>query len=541
METDHRTFMSSLKEAFPDTTRFQRIGTQPLASSDALSAIERDIADVENLLQETINTFHGSLVHLRSRRNNAVTVNILPDEILCAVFETANDQGFDHKTTLAISHTCARWRSVSLADASFWSCIDMNAIPLKLAKLYLEQNTIIPRSLVFICDGYEDPVLEKAKLCADITVFARELVLCTRIPISWLAPPSEAPFLEIFTLDGINIRNSGPIISDPFASYPRLHSLTLREVLLPKHSSAYRGLRELSIEVCTTASEKFNFFSLLSASPDLQVLNLSIREMDNVFENLAENEWLKLTQLRSLSLVLPIVEINEVLSSLEIPPGCRMDLRVPPTCMTTEKASLIDFFPVDPRFLSRLQDSYKLCIKSRYSQAIIYKSESPRSFPESLPRVESLPFITLSSVGNIFDSTSIIGLLQLLSSLQDLELGSCSAYSASDIIIFMKLVPALRRLRIDWCPIELYKTLTTLVEYSPTPFLPRLSHIVLCHSKINTSLTALCRSLEKQLCSIQLVGCRFETMTEEERILGELQGLDILEVMSSNATYRKRL
>jgi hypothetical protein len=100
--------------------------------SDAnVDAVDEEIAGLQALIRAR-----------RTRRNELISINRLPREILVGVFRYALDRSSKYKT-MPFMLVCTLWREVALESPSLWSDLELWPLPRFHAFLALAKEALL--------------------------------------------------------------------------------------------------------------------------------------------------------------------------------------------------------------------------------------------------------------------------------------------------------------------------------------------------------------------------------------------------------------
>ncbi|KAF7794689.1 hypothetical protein EIP86_005827 [Pleurotus ostreatoroseus] len=251
------------------------------------------------------------------RRNYAVTINRLPEELLSLIFVFIGDSGRDK---MHIAQTCSLWRKIALGHPFMWTSLDLGTI-----------DNSYTASKIFR-RGQDYPLRMR---CHDwnnlrIRCLIFELSRLQELDMSWTSAVHnasanrEAPVLKRLTISVPYNVNLWPCyIPPPFLSaYPRLEYLRLVDCRMPFTPTNFRGLKELSIESFAFFAPKMDddehITSVLRSCPDLEKLSLQGVNLHSEHSH-PDSSIVHLPRLRSIQLTLRPSDILAILSGIAAP------------------------------------------------------------------------------------------------------------------------------------------------------------------------------------------------------------------------------
>lgn len=154
----------------------------------------------------------------------------------------------------------------------------------------------------------------------------------------------------------------------------------------------------------STAWNSFDFLSILSRQPSLQVLHLSISDGKSIFKNVTRDEvdeMIPVVYLKELLLEIPSPDILHVLSSLMVGSSTRLSLKD-----TSTSPSIQEILPLDPRCLPCITSAKKFIIDRKGRKIEIRcPSKSPN---DGLDKTSNeSPLLTYSTASSTLCSQSL--------------------------------------------------------------------------------------------------------------------------------------
>ena len=448
------------------------------------------------------------------------------------------------RTTMSITWTCARWRHLSINQASLWQKVDLETIPCSILKLFEERNTILPWSLSFNNDLYDPNDQIRRQFLVDHIHFTRKLAFFSSYPVSYLPATMEAPFLESLrvTIDTLPDGATTPI---RFVNHPRLHKLSLSRQLYSSSPSAFCALRKLTInlEFWEPRGKTLSFFSILTACPDLEELALCELFIRRVFDDLPSDDLLNtltltpFQQLKKLRLGLSLRDVHLFLSLFKFSPDLVLNLEPFLEEVEEEEYNFSPLLPLDPRCLPSLKSTCELIIDPGNDICLTaHRIEYPSSSPTDAV-VEHVPFLQVKTddMDVPFRTQNIIELLRFLPSVQHLQIACWNTrqplYTVNFAIATMlKMVPSLRHLHLSRCSQNTCKALSIWAQYTQLQALPCLHSLTIFQTDLrncSADLVALCRNLSTHLKNIWLLECQVVSDYQGTRILQDLRNSGI--------------
>lgn len=206
--------------------------------------------------------------------------DLLPIEILCAIFCAAGECGYDMETNLRITFVCSHWRDVALANPWMWTCYSFQDctcyLPTELHVSLIERSGSCPLEFYIdhrtLGDEFEPIIANIGRIsllqCIYVHHF-RELDL----------PGLPAPMLENLSISGSReeMVEGIPLIMDA----PRLKTLDLVHDSLPWKHKFYHNLVDLQISTSEypedlDSSDENDILNIARVSPDLKHLKLEV-------------------------------------------------------------------------------------------------------------------------------------------------------------------------------------------------------------------------------------------------------------------------
>lgn len=335
--------------------------------------IDQHIKELEGVLAEINTALNSSLETLTARRNPPF-VSSLEDDVLIRIFRTAGECGFDDDTTLAMSHTCSRWRKLMAKTPTLWRNMDWTSLSLPTIQHYISLNRSVPLDVKV---GLEDA--RRVQECGNLLLRVRNLALRQGTAANIRATPwlFTHPAVELQSLSLRCGSSSGPknwrqmldwddsylLPHQLFLSrHPKLQEMELIGCRLPWQAGMYKDLTRLTICLSSMASTpqgegsgrfgdaKFDALHVFRDSPNLTELTLQSCESLPLRPIAPADTLIPMRHLRRLELALPAQDITAILSSIATPLHLRLSL----VCVIvkgTPSTYRYLRFPTDPRCL----------------------------------------------------------------------------------------------------------------------------------------------------------------------------------------------
>ncbi|KAH6912835.1 hypothetical protein BKA70DRAFT_776970 [Coprinopsis sp. MPI-PUGE-AT-0042] len=310
---------------------------------------------------------------LRSQRNHHTPISLLPNEIICRIFQYCRVSCWSPPPThrrmlitgrnskspmmwINVTHVCRHWRNIALSYADLWSHVN-DAIPFKWLNVMLERVHQAPLTVLFRPQYFsnerthdlilkvlsETSRLKRAKVMLQTTADVRTYLN----PLTSPAPSLTDLSLSVESLYGKEEqgRRIATLPINFLAGYaPALRKLELARCFLPWQSTLFQRLTSLRIVLPFTLApaDQFSteisptqFIDILSNSPGLAHLDLEMEFPD--METLSSDVKTQLDSLEFLKLAGTCTEVAGVLRLLGLTISTKIQLR----CSRCDEASLV--------------------------------------------------------------------------------------------------------------------------------------------------------------------------------------------------------
>ncbi|CAL1703475.1 unnamed protein product [Somion occarium] len=545
-------FLISLEATWPNTRRFERRAPFPQSRSDTLSAIENDVQQVTGIMGDFTDACQRALSLLRSQHNSEVDINaILPEDVLCHIFETAAENGYDHVSVLAISHTCARWRDICFRNPSIYHCIDISTIPVKIGELFISTNLNLPLCLRFMKAAPVASLLARQTFCASSLARAKEFCLTTSP--SWVPLGRRSPLLTTVMLVNAQAVDGDGLITSSFLSQPKLSQFTMIGMRYPWNSGAYARLSKLCLIISGLNTgfhdDDLDVLQLFQKSPNMVECTILVSKPVSIQGRRPQKpkELISMPGLRTLYLKLLSSDLDYILSSISTPPTMKATL----TAMHDSRDhSPLAWIPLDPRCLPCFHVMDALCLNRRDFRILAFKN-----VPDGWCR-EPEPTVTIAAewyappqpyvLCPILGVTRILHSMSSLKALDVQEMDSwCYGSSETsldhlvkDVFSLLNAAPTLNLLTLDKCPEEVLELLATQKAHSSARFCVGLHRLSCSRARINKDvILRLCQTFSKQIQALRFLRCRFESKDVEAELLACLGQIGVSDIQSDLAEF----
>lgn len=501
-------------------------------------------------MNDVVETLRQAVVGLKSRRNNEVSVNIPPETVLRHIFEVAGEKGFDHKSMMRISRTCALWRKICRGSPSLWQCLNLIRASSQVANLFFKMNSTVPFSIKAADVAQRIQPVRWPGRTRDVSHvwienlnFTRNLSLGLSIPnkrsFSVKLEPKLLEVLDLYCAQYTSYDCSADVdcrcIEDIFGECPSLRCLSLKEILLPSTSATYDNLQTLSITMPSIIPNSLDIFSILRRTPQLEVLSLSVSDGESIFGSIirAKNKLITLSQLRHITLALPSPDILHILSNIATGPSLRLSLKA----TNSKEFEAHDLLPLDARCIPSLSHAGKLCIDLENRKIKMY--QSPQADGAVLDGDSLLAYTTNSAI--TFTLRSLTHLMLNVQRVKEFEFLDTTNHTekllAGDLVTILRLVPDIQRLRLRLCQGDICELFAIHAQHST----PRLCHALESLYIEEMSLEAedmisLCSSLTPHAKSILVSRCSFDS--PEESFMSTLHTIQTVDLQVIDCQFK---
>lgn len=412
-------------------------------------AFDEDILRLETTLDRVMGVFRGALLRVRKCRNEIITINSLPVEILRQIFNLAGGSGYDHRTNMAIASLCTRWRAVALSDPCMWSSFNGDVKFLNYVNLATSRNADVPISILFNPRGpkYSQMASWNVKLAKRHIHRLSVLQVAFRLlNANNHLVHMDAPLLEHLSFHVALLESPCPLLRH---TTPRLRTLELAGCRRPWISGMYANLTELSIRTDvsrTPITHDEDLMILFQESPLLESLELDLLSAPVPLAPILPNQpRIQMRHLKSLRIRMVATCLVQILHLLELPSSLVMfsastpNIDDPtavktlfsPTCLPSasisqRRALKITYFGVSGEFFLNVDDEpgpHEPGMKSRLGSEVCiqvfctFSSNSAQLFRTAvtsilehpMPSVTRLKYFTMSDLqGRTPDDAAIL-------------------------------------------------------------------------------------------------------------------------------------